>query len=86
MNVSVGRELEDYVRGKVDTGDYASASEVVRDGLRLLKEKDKLFEEKLRAVREMIQKGVDEAEAGMLLDGPETMDSLGKALRRIDET
>ena len=32
MNVSVGKEFEEFVRLKVDSGDYASVSEVVRDG------------------------------------------------------
>ena len=43
MNVSVGPEFEEYVRAKVESGDYASVSEVVRDGLRLLRE-EQLFE------------------------------------------
>ena len=82
MNVSVGHDLEEFVRGKVETGDYASASEVVRDGLRLLKEKDLLLEAKLQALRAEIQKGIDEIDAGMLLDGPEVMNELRKALQR----
>jgi len=73
MNVSVGKEFEDYVQRKVASGDYASASEVVRDGLRLLKEKDLLLEARLQALRGEIQQGVDQAEAGDLLDGAEVM-------------
>lgn len=73
MNVSVGKEFEDYVQRKVVSGDYASASEVVRDGLRLLKEKDLLLEARLQALRGEIQQGVDQAEAGDLLDGAEVM-------------
>ncbi|MFH1554263.1 MAG: type II toxin-antitoxin system ParD family antitoxin [Pseudomonadota bacterium] len=80
MNVSVGREFEEYVKQKVASGDYASASEVVRDGLRLLKEKDLVFEARLHALRSEIQKGVDQAEAGDLLDGPAVMAELRKAL------
>ncbi len=73
MNVSVGREFEEYVQRKVASGEYASASEVVRDGLRLLKEKDRMLEARLQALRGEIQKGIDQAEAGELLDGPEAM-------------
>jgi len=44
MNVSVGKDFEEFVKGKVASGDYASVSEVVRDGLHLLKERERFFE------------------------------------------
>ena len=40
MNVSLMPELEEFVDGKVESGLYNNASEVVREGLRLLKERD----------------------------------------------
>ncbi|MFV1980162.1 MAG: type II toxin-antitoxin system ParD family antitoxin [Rhodothermia bacterium] len=76
MNVSVGREFEEFVKGKVASGDYASVSEVVRDGLRLLKEKELLLEAKLQSLRGEIQKGIDQADSGELLDGRRVMDEL----------
>lgn len=42
MNVSLTPELEKFVQGKVSTGRYTSASEVVREALRLLEEHDKV--------------------------------------------
>ena len=42
MNVSLTSELEQYVREKVDSGMYYSASEVIREGLRLLKQREQL--------------------------------------------
>ena len=42
MNVSLTPELEKFVDGKVESGLYNNASEVVREGLRLLKEHDEL--------------------------------------------
>jgi antitoxin ParD1/3/4 len=41
MNVSLTRELEEFVHNKVKAGRYQTASEVVREGLRLLEEEDK---------------------------------------------
>ena len=38
MNVSLTPELDRFVTGKVDSGRYTSASEVVREALRLLQE------------------------------------------------
>jgi antitoxin ParD1/3/4 len=40
MNVSLTRELEDLVNEKVRSGFYQTASEVVREALRLLKQRD----------------------------------------------
>jgi len=40
MNVSLSSELERFVRENVSSGRYRSASEVVRDALRLLQEND----------------------------------------------
>ena len=81
MNVSIGRELEEFIKRKVATGDYASASEVVRDGLRLLKDREREREVRLQAVREKIQKGLDQIDAGLILDGEEVMEEIRQ---RID--
>jgi antitoxin ParD1/3/4 len=41
MNVSLTPELDKFVSGKVESGRYTSASEVVREALRLLEEHDR---------------------------------------------
>jgi antitoxin ParD1/3/4 len=64
MNVSLTKELQDYVEGEVATGDFASASEVVRAGLRTLRDERALAKEKLEILRREIQIGIDDAEAG----------------------
>ena len=48
MNVSVTDRLADFVRKKVRTGQYNSASEVVRDGVCALLERDAAVEQWLR--------------------------------------
>jgi len=45
---SLSEEQADFIDAKVETGDYASASEVVRAGLRALKERDEAIERWLR--------------------------------------
>ncbi len=64
MNVSLTPELEQYVNGKVQSGMYHTASEVIRDGLRLLKEKEDLHQHKLSELRKEIQIGIDQADRG----------------------
>jgi antitoxin ParD1/3/4 len=60
MNVSLTPELEQLVNGKVKTGLYQTASEVVREGLRLLKERD----DRLARLRADIRAGFDAIERG----------------------
>jgi antitoxin ParD1/3/4 len=42
MNVSLGEKWEQFIEQKLKTGDYQSASELVRDGLRMLEQRDLL--------------------------------------------
>lgn len=62
MNVSIGDRWEAFVADIVKVGRYGSASEVVREGLRLVEER----EQKLRALRAMLDKSI--AEGGAVSD------------------
>ena len=73
MNVSLTPELESIVDQKVKSGRYNSASEVVREGLRLLQQRDEAHAAKLTALRTEIQKGTDSLEAGRYRDLSEAM-------------
>lgn len=62
MNVSLTPELEQYVQEKVASGLYYSASEVIREGLRLLREREQLQQMRLQELRQEIQAGLDSGE------------------------
>lgn len=42
MNVSLGAKWEQFIEEKLKGGDYQSASELVRDGLRMVEQRDLL--------------------------------------------
>jgi antitoxin ParD1/3/4 len=63
MNISLTPHLEKLVQGKVESGLYNSASEVMREALRLMEERDQLRELRLEELRREIQKGIDSGEA-----------------------
>lgn len=69
MNVSLTPELEKLVARKVDSGLYQSASEVIREGLRLLDDQDHLREIQLEEVRKKIQTGLTELDRGEGIHG-----------------
>jgi antitoxin ParD1/3/4 len=57
MNVNLTPHLEELVRRKIASGLYSSASEVVREALRLMEEQDRLREAKLDQLRRDIRAG-----------------------------
>lgn len=64
MDVHLTPELEQLVQDKVESGRYNSASEVVREALRLMEERDQLRSAQLRQLRDRIDKGIEEAGDG----------------------
>lgn len=64
MNVSLTAELENFVKAKVATGMYNSVSEVMREALRLMEERDAMQAVRLEALRQDINKGLDSLEQG----------------------
>lgn len=85
MNVSLTPELENLISSKVKSGMYNTASEVVRDGLRLIQERDELREKKLAVLKTELQKGIDDLENGRVIDGPKAMAARRKRLLRLRE-
>ena len=59
MNVNLTPQLEELVRAKVASGLYTSASEVVREALRLMDEQDRLRAARLEQLREDVRHGLD---------------------------
>jgi antitoxin ParD1/3/4 len=55
---AIGEHFEQFIRQQVDGGRYASASEVVRDALRLLEQEEQRRATALRALRDEVRKGV----------------------------
>jgi len=64
MNVSLTSELENYVKRKVATGMYNSVSEVMREALRLLEERDAIQAMRLEALRGEINEGLNSLKSG----------------------
>jgi antitoxin ParD1/3/4 len=85
MNVSLTPELEKLVASKVESGLYQSASEVIREGLRLLDDQDRLRELHLGEVRKKIQTGLDQLDRGEGIRGDQVyarMKQRSAALRK----
>jgi antitoxin ParD1/3/4 len=78
MNVTLTPELEAIVQQRVESGRYGSASEVVREALRLLDERDRL-----EHLRSLLAVGLEQARRGELVElTPELLDEID---RRAEE-
>ena len=66
MKVSLSRQLQEFIEKQVSTGRYQTASEVVREGLRLIEDRDTQRALQLRRLREEIQVGLDQIEKGQV--------------------
>jgi antitoxin ParD1/3/4 len=79
MNISLTPELEKFIQDKVASGRYHSASEVIRAGLRLLEEQERLCAVRIEALREEIQKGLA---SGQSIPGEQVFKELREKARQ----
>ena len=64
MNVNLTSELAEFVSSELASGDYASASELVRDALRVLRRDREVAAEKNEILRRKLDVGIGQAERG----------------------
>jgi len=55
----IGEHFESFIKEQIRQGRYASASEVVRDGLRALEDREQLRAVKIEALRKEIRRGAE---------------------------
>ena len=82
VNISLTPHLRRLVSSRVASGRYQSASEVVREGLRLLEEKDTRRVLTLGELRKKIAVGLEQARRGELADGEDVFRELEQPRRK----
>jgi len=60
---SIGKHFEQMIESLIESGRYSTASEIMRDGLRLIEEREERRKAKLEVLRAEIQKGIDSGPA-----------------------
>jgi antitoxin ParD1/3/4 len=74
---SIGEHFEGLIQSLIESGRYSTASEVMREGLRLLEEREEHRQARLEALRAEIQKGFD--------SGPAEEVDIGEMMKSIKE-
>jgi antitoxin ParD1/3/4 len=72
ISADLGQQLERYITKLVETGRYGSKSEVLREGVRLIQDR----ETQLAALDAVIERGIADSEAGRGQPGQEVFDRL----------
>lgn len=70
-SISLTPELNAFIDARVESGLYESASEVVREGLRLLRHREELQQKQVERVRARIEQGWHESERGDVVSDAE---------------
>jgi antitoxin ParD1/3/4 len=85
MNVSLGNKWEKFVDKKVSSGDFQTASEVLREGLRLLEERDLLKRISVSSMAELEQKLMEGAASLERGEGVEGEEAFKRVRQRIKD-
>jgi antitoxin ParD1/3/4 len=82
MPITLPPELEQFVQNQVSTGKYASVNEVFLAGIKLLEERERLYQGRFEELRREVMVGISEAEQGQLLNGEAVISELQEKLRQ----
>ena len=83
MLVDLPPELERLVDSKVQSGRYRSVSDVVREALQLLEQRDEMFTLRKEGIHRQIEEGWQSAQRGEFVDGEEVFDRLESELNSL---
>ncbi|WP_252180993.1 type II toxin-antitoxin system ParD family antitoxin [Azospirillum sp. B4] len=79
---TLGRHFEEFIQSQLHSGRYNNASEVVRDGLRLLEARER----RLTALDAALAEGVADIEAGRVYDLRDVCDELEAEIAALPDT
>jgi antitoxin ParD1/3/4 len=86
MNVQLPRELEQLVQSKVKSGRYNSASDVVREALQLMEERDQMLVLRKDEIRKKIADGLASLRRGEGADGDVVFDRIEAELDTLERS
>ena len=83
MNISLTTELQNMVHEKVASGRYTSASEVVREALRLMEGRDQMLALQRQDIRGKIDAGMESLRAGRSSDDDDYFDRIEALIQQV---
>lgn len=83
MNISLTKELEKYVQDKVKAGMYTSASEVVRESLRIMHTYEDLQKQRVAQLNDAIAVGMQQLQRGQKVEGKKSLQKMKNKLQKL---
>ena len=82
MSISLTPELEEFIQSQVESGKYSSTEEVIIAGIKLLKEREKIYQGRFEELKREIAIGVEASERGEVIDGEVVFRQLEQKLQQ----
>ena len=82
MNVSLTPEQEMFIHSQVESGKYTSANDVIRAGLLLLEERERIYKGRFDELQREVMIGLEQLERGEVVDGPTAMGEIRAKLQQ----
>lgn len=82
MNISLSKELENYINQKVSSGLYTSASEVIRESLRTMLIYENIKKQQITKLNEDIQAGLEQAHSKKLVTASQAYSKLKNKIEK----
>jgi antitoxin ParD1/3/4 len=86
MSIELSSELEQLIQSQVASGRYNSASDVLKDALRLLEEQDRYIALHKNEIREKIARGYNSLRTGKGVDGEAAFERLEKEIAATERS
>jgi antitoxin ParD1/3/4 len=68
ISITLTPEMNRMIKQRVEAGDFASSSELIREALRVWRQRDEEHQEKLASIRQRIQNSIDDPRPSVPLD------------------
>jgi antitoxin ParD1/3/4 len=82
MNISLSSEIEKFIESQVESGKYPSPEDVIVAGIRLLEERERIYQGRFEELKEEIMLGVAASERGEFVDGETVFSQLQQKLQK----
>jgi len=82
MNLALSSEIEKFIASQVESGKYPSAEEVILAGIRLLEERERIYQGRFEELKSEIAIGVEASERGEVVDGEIVFSQLQQKLQQ----
>ena len=82
MNISFSSEINKFIESQVKSGKYPSHQDVIVAGIRLLEERERIYQGRVEELKEEIMLGVAASERGEVVDGETVFSQLQQKLQQ----